>query len=172
MLKGYCNKNRGSVPLRLTRRRFPLTYTDKHSFVVAIARSCPRYKNLFKSGSFGILDIAEKLLVNDNEGFRTVSVDDLFVRMQANNTTVSDWMAVNRICKIAEKFDDDALNEGYTFSFELQTSLECLTLPDCDCSKRGYEIGDTVTIKGNCYDSNADTWASQLGIKAESMYLF
>ncbi|WP_157061765.1 hypothetical protein [Alicyclobacillus ferrooxydans] len=146
-------------------------YSFEPSVVRALIRSCPRYQILYQDCRLaGLLDVAWTVLRDASEGGERVWVNDR--EMQANHISYMDWLSVKRICKLAERFDEDARNEGFTFRFELRPSLKDLEPPNCDCTKRGYEISDTVTIQGNRYNSNADTYATQLGIKAESMYVF
>lgn len=146
-------------------------YSFAQSVVIAIVRSCPRYQNLSQDyRSAGMLHVAWTVLRDSSEGVQPIRVNDK--QMQANHISYMDWLSVKRICKLAEQFDEDARNEGFTFGFELRPSLKGLEPPECDCTKRGYEISDTVTIQGNRYNSNVDTYATQLGIKAESMYVF
>lgn len=81
-------------------------------------------------------------------------------------------MTLKRIGALTEEYCDAARDEGFDFTFNEVPSLECVELPNCNCRYRGWEISDTTTVRGNMYDANADTYASQLGIKAGRLYLF
>lgn len=147
------------------------TINAKEKLVKAIISSSPRYKPLAKTGEFpGMLYSVWKMLSDTSEGTQSTLAGGQL--MDANNIGFQDWVTMKRICQITEAFDEDAQSEGFRFSFDVCPSLEGIKLPDCDCSTRGYEISETRTIRGNSYDVNADTYATQLGIKARTMFLF
>ena len=145
-------------------------YDIKYALVKSLTHSCPRYKDKRDDGS--MYWMTRSLLTDSSEGSRKVTVHG--VEMQAYNIGVIDWFSVQRICAITEEFDPDALDEGMQFIFELHSSLEDIALPDCDCTtpQGWWEISSTIHIEGNSYDSNADTYATNLGVQAETMYLF
>jgi len=142
----------------------------KYAVVKALTHSCPRYKD--KTDDASMHGITMGILTDSSEGSHSVTVHG--AEMQAYNIGTIDWFSVQRICKITEEFDLDAHDEGMRFIFELHPSTEDIELPDCDCTtpQGWWEISSTISIEGNSYDSNADTYATNLGVKAETMYLF
>lgn len=74
--------------------------------------------------------------------------------------------------KLLELYSEDAIgNEDCcSYKFILDPNLSKIKVPNCDCGD--YEICDNFSIRGNCLDSNCDTYATQLGISAESLYAF
>lgn len=134
-----------------------------------MVQSMPRYE-CFCGGADDILD----LLRDDSEGSRSVQVesDAGLIVLQANHIRLIDWTILSRVAAIAERYSDWA-DEGWNFSFELLDSLEKFLLPSCDSDHPQMQYyGNYRTIEGNMYDSNADTWGSQLGAKGRRTFLF
>ena len=131
----------------------------------ALVASSPRYRRF--NGAGGILD----MLRDDSQGYHLVRLYTEYgssETLQANHIALSDWETLRRIAKIAEEHSIWQ-EEGWEFSFHLTELTVDFTLPECDA---GPYIGTYNSADGNMYDSNADTWASQMGNKAQRLYLF
>ena len=146
-----------------------VAYETDYAVAKSIAWSSPRYRKL-STQSWGILDLTWKALCEDSQGSHPVVIDGYEV--QAHRMKSLDWLFIQRLCNMAERFDEDARNEGYKYTFDLVSSLEHVTLPRCDCRARGVEISDSVSVRGNRFNSNSDTYGTQLGLKAHSVYVF
>lgn len=119
----------------------------------------------------GILEKAWNALKNNCDGSILVKLGT--EEMEAHNVSLLEWIYMCRLCKLAQQYDEDAICEGYEYSFAVTDSLENVTLPDASCvSLQGMEFSATVTKQGNKYNSNADTWGTQCRVKAGSLYLF
>ena len=132
----------------------------------AIVGITPRYQH-FHEGADDILD----MLHDDSQGYHLVRLFTEYgtsETLQANHVTFSDWRMLQRVAEIAEGHSIWS-EEGWNFSFHLTELTVDLTLPECDA---GPYIGTDDSVDGNMYDSNADTWASQIGNKAQRLYLF
>ena len=129
----------------------------------ALIQTSPRYRN-FDGNILGMLH-------DDSKGYHLARLNTEYggsETLQANHISYSDWRMLRRFTEIAEEHSDWA-EEGWEFLFQLTDLTIDLTLPDCDA---GPYIGTNISVDGNMFDSNADTWASQMGNKAQRLYLF
>lgn len=132
----------------------------------AIIGITSRYQHL-RGGADDILD----MLHDDSQGYHLVRLYTKYgssETLQANHIALSDWETLRRVAEIAEEHSIWQ-EEGWEFSFHLTELTVDFTLPECDA---GPYIGTYNSADGNMYDSNADTWASQMGNKAQRLYLF
>jgi len=145
------------------------TLTMMSALQFALLHSNPRLKHLDTHGC-DMLSNAHRTLGVNSEGSVHVHIGE--VEIEAYTVSYLDWITICRICKIAEQYDVDAIAEGFMFSFETVESLENIELPDAGCASQGWEFSATNTTEGNKFNSDADTWGTQCGVQAGSLYLF
>jgi hypothetical protein len=68
------------------------------------------------------------------------------------------------------KFNNDYDDYGQEYEFIEDGNLNNIAKPECDCGE--YEISDTFTVRGHKINSNCDTWGTDCGVPAESLYVF
>lgn len=80
---------------------------------------------------------------------------------------VTDSESIDIMKEYAEDAKKYGNPEGFTFKFTIDPDFSKIKAPCCYLE----HISDSFTIKGNCIDSNCDTYGTIYGVKAEFLYL-
>lgn len=121
-------------------------------------------------------DIANSLILNElrnsNSGFKEIIWPMLNCFNEIQNYKFKAYNMDHETWNLLKLYTEDAIGNEDCCSYEfiVDPNLSKIKVPYCDCGD--YEISDTFSISGNCIDSNCDTYATQLGISAESLYAF
>jgi hypothetical protein len=113
-----------------------------------------------------------ELLNPDKESTYPVDVDALVINEQVLRL-IKGYISILKFYDMAVsefKFNNDYDDYGQEYEFIEGENLNNIAKPECDCGE--YEISDTFTVRGHKINSNCDTWGTDCGAKAESLYVF
>jgi hypothetical protein len=113
-----------------------------------------------------------ELLNPGKESTYPVDVDALVINEQVLRL-IKGYLAISKFYDMAIsefKFNNDYDDYGQEYEFIEDSDLNNIVRPECDCGS--YEISDTFTVRGHKINSNCDTWGTDCGVPAESLYVF